>query len=76
MLEAYLKYGIAILLAAHTLREKKNLRRQWKNTPHINDGNGATLVPVTVKLHQKKKRINGDQEGCRLDLKPASGDSW
>jgi hypothetical protein len=28
MLEAYLKYGIAILLAAHTLREKKNLRRQ------------------------------------------------
>jgi hypothetical protein len=27
----------------------------------------------TVKLlHQKKKkRINGDQEGCRLDLKPS-----
>jgi len=31
-------------------------------------GKGATLVPSTVKLlHRKKERkINGNQEGCRL----------
>jgi hypothetical protein len=42
-----------------------------KATPHSNKGKGATLVPSTVKLlhHEKERIINGDQEGCRLDLK-------
>ena len=35
------------------------------------------MVPSTVKLlHRKKERkTNGDQEGCRLGLKPAPDDS-
>jgi len=42
-----------------------------KTTPHIKQGEGATLVPGTViLLHQKRKiKINGNQEGCGLDLK-------
>ena len=33
----------------------------------------AILVPGTIKLlhHEDKNNINGDQKGCRLDLKPA-----
>jgi hypothetical protein len=55
-----------------TRNEKKRKTTQAvKTTPHINLGKGATLVPSTVKLlHRKKERkINGDQEGCRLGLK-------
>jgi len=56
---------------------KKQLRRQRTTTPYVNQGKGATLVPGTVKLlHQKKKKkINGDQEGCRLDLLTAPDES-
>jgi hypothetical protein len=48
-----------------------------KNTPHIKSGKGATLVPGTVKLlcQKKKKNVNGDQEGCRLDLKLSPDES-
>jgi len=44
-----------------------------KTTPHIEQGKVTSLALGTVKLlHQKnKRRINGDQEGCMLDLKPA-----
>ena len=36
----------------------------------------ATLIPGTVQIRQKiRKKINGDQEDCRLDLKLASDDS-
>ena len=49
-----------------------------KTTPHINQGNRATLVPSTVKLLHREKdgKINGDQEGCRLGLKPAPDESY
>jgi len=35
------------------------------------------LVPGTIKLlyQEEKKEINGDQEGCRLDLKPSPDES-
>jgi len=59
-------------------KEKKKTTQAVKATPHINLGKGATLVPSTVKLlHRKKKRkkINGDQEGCKLDLKPSPDES-
>jgi hypothetical protein len=48
-----------------------------KATPHNKSGKGATLVPSTVKLLHREKEgiINGDQEGCRLGLKPASDES-
>jgi len=48
-----------------------------KTTPHINQGNRATLVPSTVKLLHREKdgKINGDQEGCRLGPKPAPDES-
>jgi hypothetical protein len=54
-------------------KEKRKTTQAVKITPHIDSGKGATLVPGTVKLlHQRKKEnINGDQEGCRLDLKPS-----
>jgi hypothetical protein len=34
----------------HSPKEKEKLRRQWKTTPHIIQGKGATLVAGTVKL--------------------------
>jgi len=34
-------------------KKKKELRRQWKTTPHIDQGKGATLVPGTVKILHK-----------------------
>ena len=44
-----------------------------KATPHFNLGIGATLVPSTIKLlhGEKEGEIVGDEEGCRLGLKPA-----
>jgi len=59
--------------------EKREPCRQWKITPHIISGKGATYVPGTVynSSNNKKetvyiipptaKKINGDPEGCRLD---------
>jgi len=57
--------------------KKKKITQAVKNTPHINEGKGAALVPGTVKLllQKKKKKINGDQEECRLDLKPSPNES-
>ena len=36
------------------------------------------MVPSTVKLLQRERKgkINGDQEGCRLGLKPAPDESY
>ena len=58
-------------------RKRKNMQAA-KTTPHINQGNRATLVPSTVKLLHREKdgKINGDQEGCRLGPKPAPDESW
>jgi len=59
-------------------QKKRNTRQAVNNhSPHY-IGKGATLVLGTIKLlHQKKKeKINGDQEGCRLDLKPPHDESW
>ena len=77
-----------LILAIHasagtTMIRRDNIRKKKttqavKATPHINQGKGATLVPSTVKLlhREKERKINGDQEGCRLGLKPAPNESW
>jgi hypothetical protein len=62
----------------HLSRKRKRKSTQAvKATPHINKGKGATFVPNTVKLlhREKGKKINGDQEGCRLGLTPAPDES-
>ena len=76
-----------LILAIHasagtTMIRRDNIRKKKttqavKATPHINQGKGATLVPSTVKLlhREKERKINGDQEGCRLGLKPAPNES-
>ena len=57
-------------------KKKDKTTQAVKTTPHINLGKGATLVPSIVKLltAKRKGKINGDQEGCRLGLKPAPDD--
>jgi hypothetical protein len=54
------------------MKRRKNYAGS-ESHPHNNEGKGATLVPSTVKLlhREKEGKINGDQEGCRLGLKPA-----
>jgi hypothetical protein len=54
---------------------KKKLRRQWKNTPHIDQGQASRShfgVPFRL-LHPKKEK--GGLEGCRLGLKPSPNES-
>jgi hypothetical protein len=48
-----------------------------KTTPYINQEKGATLVTVEVKRStaKQKKKVNGDQEGCRLNLRPVPDES-
>jgi|AntDeeMetagen681_2_1112603.scaffolds.fasta_scaffold63127_1 hypothetical protein len=61
------------------LPKKKNYAGGWKNTPHINYGKGATLLPGIVNsfTERKRKRSLGiRQEGCKLDLKPSPYESW
>ena len=53
---------------------KKNYAGSEKPLPTlIKEKEPLYLVPSTVKLlHQRiNKKINRDQEGCRLDLKPS-----
>jgi len=54
------------------LQEKEKTTQAVKNTPRNIKGKGATLVLGTVKhLDQRtSKKINGNLEGCVLDLKP------
>ena len=61
----------------HKRLKRKEKTQAVKTSPHINQGKGATLVPSTVKLlhREKERKINGDQEGCRLGLKPAPKES-
>jgi hypothetical protein len=40
-------------------KEEEKTTQAVKNTPHINEGKGAILVPSTVKLlHREKERKN------------------
>jgi len=42
-------------------KKKKKTTQAVKTTPHINNqGEGATLVPSTVKHRKKEKKIRGD----------------
>jgi hypothetical protein len=54
-------------------KKQKKTTQAVESTPHIDQEKGATLVPSTVKLlhHEKERKSNGDQEGCRLGLKVA-----
>jgi hypothetical protein len=55
--------------ALYEKKKGKELRRQSKTTPHNNQGKEATVILSSIVefLHQKKKKkINGDQEGCKL----------
>jgi hypothetical protein len=56
---------------------KRKTTQAVKTTPHINQGKGITLVPGTVNssTNKNKKEVIRDQEGCRLDLKPAPEES-
>jgi hypothetical protein len=50
----------------------------FKTTPHINTIEKDPLwyqVLFISSTTKKKKEVNGDQMGCRLDLKPAPDES-
>jgi hypothetical protein len=56
-------------LLRYAVKKKiENTTQAVNTTPHIDQGKEATLVPSFVNPQKKKKVINGDQEGCRLDL--------
>ena len=59
-------------------KKDKTAQAVKKTTPHVNEGEGASLVPGAVRLLYKynKKIINEDQEGCKLGLKPAPDENW
>ena len=56
---------------------RENYAGSEKPLPTFIQKKGATLVPGTIKLlyQEEKKEINGDQEGCRLDLKLSPDES-
>jgi len=51
------------------VKEKRKNTQAVRTIPPINERKGATLVLGNVKLLHQKKKVNGDQEGCSLDLK-------
>jgi hypothetical protein len=59
-------------------RKKKKLRRQWKPLPtSIKEKEPLWYrVPYSSSTAKRKWKINGDQEDCRLGLKPAPDESW
>jgi hypothetical protein len=59
-------------------KRKEKLRRQWKPLPTLNKEKEplGTEYRKAPPPRKGKEKINGDQEGCRLGLKPAPDESW
>jgi len=77
----YYGYALLVIVAANMSdipakkkKKQKKLRRHWKPLPKlIKEQEPLWIVKL---LHQIKEKIKGDQEGYRLDLKPAPNGSW
>jgi len=53
--------------------KKEKTTQAVRSTPCINSGKGPFCNGYVTLLHQEK--TNGDQKGCRLDLKPTPDES-
>jgi hypothetical protein len=58
-------------------QEKRKTTQAVKTTPHIVKDKEPLWYRVRKTPPKRKRKTNyRDQEGCRLDMRPASDESW